>query len=73
MEWVLDGNFIRFALVAVIPLLYCVSLVRISIFILDALWLTTAFYFDDQFFALQIVQNVSMMYVQVLFFVHELV
>ncbi|KIM43612.1 hypothetical protein M413DRAFT_68979 [Hebeloma cylindrosporum] len=39
MEWVLDGNFIRFALVAVITLLYCVSL----------------------FFALQIVQNVSMM------------
>jgi hypothetical protein len=29
MEWVLDGSFIRFALVAVIPFLYCVSLVRI--------------------------------------------
>ncbi|KAF8154693.1 glycosyl transferase family group 2-domain-containing protein [Crassisporium funariophilum] len=39
MEWFLDGDFTRFALIAVIPLLYCVSL----------------------FFALQIVQNVSMM------------
>ena len=29
MEWVLDGSFIRFALVAVIPFLYCVSLVRV--------------------------------------------
>lgn len=38
MEWKLDGDFIRFALLAVSPLLYCVSL----------------------FFALQIVQNVSM-------------
>lgn len=48
-EWVLDGNFIRFALVAVIPPLYCVSLVRISFSILnsDVLWLTITFYFDD--------------------------
>ncbi|KAH9479119.1 hypothetical protein JR316_0007698 [Psilocybe cubensis] len=39
MEWWLDHNFTRFALVVVIPLLYCVSM----------------------FFALQIVQNVTMM------------
>ncbi|KAF9561703.1 hypothetical protein CPC08DRAFT_722637 [Agrocybe pediades] len=39
MEWWLDHDFTRFALVAVIPLLYCVSL----------------------FFALQIIQNVTMM------------
>ncbi|TFK37024.1 glycosyl transferase family group 2-domain-containing protein [Crucibulum laeve] len=38
LEWALDGGFIRFALLAVAPLLYCVSL----------------------FFALQIVQNISM-------------
>ncbi|RDB26851.1 hypothetical protein Hypma_005327 [Hypsizygus marmoreus] len=37
-EFTLDGSFIRFALVAVCPLLYCVSL----------------------FFALQLIQNVSM-------------
>ncbi|KAF8066798.1 glycosyl transferase family group 2-domain-containing protein [Lyophyllum atratum] len=37
-EWTLDGSFVRFALLAICPLLYCVSL----------------------FFALQIVQNVSM-------------
>ncbi|KAG6853092.1 hypothetical protein C0991_006924 [Blastosporella zonata] len=37
-EWMLDGGVIRFALLAVCPLLYCVSL----------------------FFALQIIQNVSM-------------
>ena len=41
MEWVLDGSFIRFALVAVIPLLYCVSLVRIYFFSLDVLYLTS--------------------------------
>ncbi|PPQ94708.1 hypothetical protein CVT25_009563 [Psilocybe cyanescens] len=39
MEWWLDHDFSRFALVVVIPLLYCVSM----------------------FFALQIVQNVTMM------------
>ncbi|KAH9923868.1 glycosyl transferase family group 2-domain-containing protein [Fomitopsis serialis] len=37
-EWRLDNNFVRFALVATMPFLYCVSL----------------------FFALQIIQNVSM-------------
>jgi len=41
MEWKLDGDFTRFALIAVVPLLYCVSL----------------------FFTLQIVQNVTMMWV----------
>ncbi|KAJ3536670.1 hypothetical protein NMY22_g5926 [Coprinellus aureogranulatus] len=46
MEWRLDGNAIRFALLACAPLLYCVSL----------------------FFALQIVQNVSMAYVPPPFF-----
>ncbi|KAF9004624.1 glycosyl transferase family group 2-domain-containing protein [Cyathus striatus] len=38
VEWSLDGSFIRFALLAIAPLLYCVSL----------------------FFALQIVQNITM-------------
>jgi hypothetical protein len=39
VEWTLDNDFTRFALFAVVPLLYCVTL----------------------FFALQIVQNLSMM------------
>ncbi|EDQ99846.1 uncharacterized protein LACBIDRAFT_192205 [Laccaria bicolor S238N-H82] len=38
VEWTLDGDFIRFALLAAVPLLYCVSL----------------------FFALQIIQNLTM-------------
>jgi hypothetical protein len=67
VEWVLDGDFTRFALVAIIPLLYCVSLVRVFLLLLiDVRWLTINA-FDSttiyQFFALQIVQNVSMMYV----------
>lgn len=28
VEWILDNDFTRFALIAVVPLLYCVSLVR---------------------------------------------
>lgn len=66
MEWVLDGNFTRFALCAVIPLLYCVSLVRIPfLFIILPLNLMTNLEFFPgvgvQFFTLQIVQNVTMM------------
>lgn len=30
VEWMLDGSFIRFALCVVIPLLFCVSLVRVG-------------------------------------------
>jgi hypothetical protein len=56
-EWTLDGSFIRFALIAICPLLYCVSLVRLfSSF--------PAFFLHlFQFFTLQLTQNVSMAYV----------
>lgn len=57
MEWVLDGAFTRFALCAVVPLLFCVSLVRS----LSLTSCTTLKKILAQFFTLQIVQNVSMM------------
>lgn len=56
-EWALDNDFIRFALAALIPLLFCVSLVRLAF-----AWPATCSlisHADLQFFSIQIIQNVS--------------
>jgi hypothetical protein len=53
-EWSLDGSFMRFVLCAITPLLWCVSLVCLF-FVSDSPLLISA-----QFFALQLIQNITM-------------
>lgn len=61
-EVVLDDSFLRFALLATAPFLFCVSLVRHPV--PDTRKILTLY---SQFFSMQIIADVGMMYVSALF------